>query len=205
MNEKLIHQLWRERSRGGRAALLLVGLLVALLFVALTNYVSDDGTGAGTAEENAANTTSGGQLPPPFLVRQVNDGDTITLEGGDRVRLVQIDAPELLDECYGRNAKDVLRQLLPEGTRVGLVRDPRLDDRDKFGRLLRYVMKGSLNVNLALVEKGAASVYFFHGDRGSNAAEFLGAAQRARAAGRGAWGACKAELAPELSLQTYER
>ena len=138
-------------------------------------------------------------------MRDVNDGDTITLDNGDRVRFVQIDAPELPDECNGRNAADVLRQLLPEGTRVSLERDRRLDDRDKYGRLLRYVFKGSLNVNLALVEKGAVSAYFFHGDRGTYAAELLSAAKRARAAGRGAWGACRAELDPVLSFQTYKR
>ena len=138
-------------------------------------------------------------------MRDVNDGDTITLDNGDRVRFVQIDAPELMDECYGRNAADVLRQLLPEGTRVSLERDRRLDDRDKYGRLLRYVFKGSLNVNLALVEKGAVSAYFFHCYRGTYAAELLSAAKRASAAGRGAWGACRAELDPVLSFQTYKR
>lgn len=202
VKERLTQLLWRERSVGGKAAVLLVSVFVVLFVLALVNSVPEEGKPSTNTEEN---TTTTAPLSPSFLVREVNDGDTISLDSGDRVRLVQIDAPELLDECYGRNAAEVLRQLLPRGTRVSLVRDRRLDDRDKYGRLLRYVMKGSLNVNLALVEKGAASAYFFHGDRGSYASEFLTATRSARAAGRGAWGACKAQLDPELSFQTYER
>ncbi len=202
MKKKLTQLLWRERSAGGKAVVVLASVFVVLFVLALVKSVPEDGK---PSADTAANATSTDSLSATFLVESVNDGDTITIDSGERVRLVQIDAPELVDECYGRNAADVLRRLLPGGTRVSLVRDRRLDDRDKFGRLLRYVFKGSLNVNLALVEKGAASAYFFHGDRGSNASELLDAAKNARAASRGAWGACQAELDPELSFQTYER
>ncbi len=124
-------------------------------------------------------------------VDHVIDGDTIELTNGERVRLVQIDSTELgSGECYSRKAAQVLRSLLPEGTAVHLEADPRLDRIDSYGRLLRYVHRGRLNVNLELVRRGAATVWFYHGDRGRYASQLLAAATSARHARRGLWGAC---------------
>lgn len=124
-------------------------------------------------------------------VAYVIDGDTIAVSGGKRVRLVQIDAPESPEnECYGLESKSELERLLPTGTKVRLAADPALDARDRYGRLLRYVFKGKMNVNLELVRRGAATVWFYDGDRGRYADALLGATQTAMAAGRGLWGAC---------------
>ena len=121
------------------------------------------------------------------------DGDTIALRDGRRVRLVQIDAPEERGrECFGTEATATLEDLLPRGARVRLEADDALDDVDRFGRLLRYVHRRSLNVNLALVERGAAAAWFFDGARGRYADELLDATRGARAERRGLWGACPA-------------
>jgi endonuclease YncB( thermonuclease family) len=125
-------------------------------------------------------------------VAAVSDGDALRLESGERVRLVQLDAPELVGECSGREARRELERLAPPGALVRLERDPRLDDRDRFGRLLRYVHAGGTNVNVALVERGAAAPYFFRCERGRHAGELLRAPRAARAAGRGLWGGCPA-------------
>jgi micrococcal nuclease len=106
------------------------------------------------------------------------------------VRLLQVDAPELTDDCYGREAARVLADILPEGTRVRLVGDPELDERDTYGRLLRYVVVDETEVNVELVRRGAASPYFFRGERGEHADELLDAVDEARAERRGYWGAC---------------
>lgn len=124
------------------------------------------------------------------VVARVNDGDTITLRGGARVRLVQIDAPELTEDCYGRAAKRALEHHVRPGTRARLVYDPALDDVDRYGRLLRYVFVGRENVNVALVREGAASPYFFRNERGRFAGDLLEAVDEARSAHRGYWGAC---------------
>jgi micrococcal nuclease len=124
------------------------------------------------------------------VVEWVNDGDTLTLEGGQRVRLLQVDAPELSSDCYGRAALRALVELAPKGTEVTLAADPALDDRDRHGRLLRYVLVDDLNVNVELVRRGAASPYFFRNDRGAHADELLDAVDEARDARRGFWGAC---------------
>jgi micrococcal nuclease len=134
----------------------------------------------------------------------VADGDTIRLEDGTRVRLVQIDAPELGErECFGAAAAATLRRVLPPGTEVRVDFDEALDREDRHGRLLGYVFVGSLNVNGTLVEVGAAAPYFFDGDRGRYADELLAAAERARKARRGLWGACEGvRLDPERAIDT---
>jgi endonuclease YncB( thermonuclease family) len=105
-----------------------------------------------TTTEAAASTTSVEAPPPPPLphIDRVIDGDTVDLDTGDRIRLVQIDAPESKGECYGRKSGTVLRQLLPVGTDVQVVRDPNLDNIDRYGRKLRYVFNGDENINLVL-------------------------------------------------------
>jgi endonuclease YncB( thermonuclease family) len=153
-------------------------------------------------EAQGQESVSAAPRPPKPRVARVIDGDTLELDDGSRVRLVQIDAPESDGECYGRKAGTVLRKLLPVGTAVRLQRDRRLDNRDRYERLLRYVFKGRQNVNLLLVQRGAASVWYYQGDRGRYADELLRAAESAQANERGAWGACGAELTPESAFDT---
>jgi micrococcal nuclease len=137
------------------------------------------------------------------VVAHVIDGDTIALVDGRRVRLVQIDTPEKGDECYGDEASELTRRLLPSGTHVRIEQDPTLDQEDRFGRKLAYVWKDDEDVNLTLVEEGAASVWFFDGSHGRLAGELLRAAERARNQGKGLWGACPlARFDPEDSLST---
>jgi endonuclease YncB( thermonuclease family) len=137
-------------------------------------------------------------------VASVVDGDTIRLTNGQRVRLVQIDAPELRGgECYANDARATLSRLLPAGTRVRLEVDPRLDRVDRYGRRLAYVFKGRENVNLTLVARGAASVWFYGGVRGRYAVRLDTAARAARAARRGLWGACRGtRYDPTAGVQT---
>ena len=144
------------------------------------------------------------QLPKPpagwEVVDHVADGDTIVLGGGVTVRLVQIDTPEVFfaPECYGHEASAETKWLLPRGSFVRLARDPATDSTDAFGRRLRYVLRADeLNVNVQLVADGAAAPYFFGGVRGEYAETLLRAAEAARSAGRGLWGACpRTELEP---------
>ena len=131
---------------------------------------------------------------PIYRIDHVVDGDTVALVNGRRVRLVQIDTPEVYfgSECYGRAASRVTERLLPVGTRVRLVADPATDRVDRYGRLLRYVVRASdgLNVNIRLVTVGAAAPYFYDGARGMYAGLLDRRARRARALKRGLWGAC---------------
>jgi micrococcal nuclease len=126
----------------------------------------------------------------------VVDGDGLRLVDGREVRLLQIDAPELGEDCYGRDALRELIVLAPQGTEVRLEGDAQLDDRDAYGRLLRYVLVDGQNVNVELVARGAASPYYFRGDRGRHAGALDAAVAAARETGRGFWAVC-----PDARLQ----
>ena len=106
----------------------------------------------------AAKLPPGGQLA---RIDHVADGDTVDLTNGQRVRLVQIDTPEVYysPECYGKQASKITKRLLPAGTKVRLYREPKTDAVDAYGRLLRYVfrVRDGLDVNLRLVRVGAAA------------------------------------------------
>ena len=133
----------------------------------------------------------GGTHSPTGTVARVLDGDTIVLTDGRHVRLVQLDAPETdEDECYAGEAKQMLKRRLPRGTQVAVETDPELDRIDIYGRTLAYVEQNGANINLELVRDGAASPYFFRGDRGRYASDLLHAARQAQKHQRGLWGAC---------------
>lgn len=150
------------------------------------------GVGCGGPGEAPAPTELSNPPGESATVSHVSDGDTLRTTKGRKIRLVQIDAPELHGDCYGKAALAALRTLTPEGARITLVRDPALDATDRYGRQLRYVFVAGTNVNVALVRRGAASPYFFKGDRGRFAGVLLAALDDARSAQRGYWGACPA-------------
>ena len=137
-------------------------------------------------------------------VSKVVDGDTITMSNGEKVRLIQIDTPELASkECYGIQAKSELSKLLSQAGEVSLISDPNLDEVDKYGRLLRYVFVGNTNLNLKLIEIGAAAPYFYRGEKGVYAAQLLKAAQTAQKRKLGMWGMCPGtRLSPNNAVQT---
>ncbi len=143
------------------------------------------------ATAGATHLPSGGQLS---RIARVIDGDTVALANGARVRLVQIDTPEVYysPECYGKQASAVTKHLLPVGTLVRLYREPKTDAVDQYGRLLGYVVRVSdgLNVNVQLVRVGAAGPYFYGYRRGRYANLLVRLALRARAKHIGLWGHC---------------
>lgn len=130
-----------------------------------------------------------------YRVDHVADGDTVDLRNGARVRLVQIDTPEVYfgTECYGPQASEVTRRLLPPGTLVRLEAEPATDRVDDYGRLLRYVIRvrDGLNVNVDLVRVGAAAPYFYDHRRGRYADVLEQLALRARRLRLGLWGVCR--------------
>jgi micrococcal nuclease len=137
-----------------------------------------------------------------YRIDHVTDGDTVALRNGQRVRLVQIDTPEVFfgTECYGPQASATTNRLLPSGTRVRLTPEPATDRVDGYGRLLRYVIRlDGVNVNLRIVAIGAGAPYFYEGRRGMYANRLEALAKRARARKLGLWGAC-----PRTAYNPYE-
>ena len=163
------------------------GLCIAAVALALLTTAGCT-TSSSTPAPVPATTTV--DVAESAAVSRVNDGDTLRTTAGRKIRLVQIDAPELHGDCYGKAALAALRKLTPPGTNITLVRDPALDATDRYGRQLRYVFIDGTNVNLALVRQGAASPYFFRRERGRFARDLLEAVDEARSAERGYWGTC---------------
>jgi len=132
-----------------------------------------------------------------YVVTEVHDGDTVSIKvksfAGfplkiERVRLIGIDAPELKQDPWGRNAKKHLKKLLSESDWVVNVEFD-VDQRDKYGRLLGYLWNrrsGTL-INEKMIEDGYAVLYTFppnvrYADR------LIDAQKRAHARGLGIWG-----------------
>ena len=90
--------------------------------------------------------------PRTHVVARVVDGDIVELGNGETVRLVGIDAPET-GECGHDRATDRLAGLVL-GQAVRLLRPD--EDRDRYGRLLRYVDVGDQDVGLRLIRRGLA-------------------------------------------------
>jgi endonuclease YncB( thermonuclease family) len=125
-----------------------------------------------------------------FKVSVIHDGDTLKLSTGENVRFLQIDTPELSPpECYGEEARQALVQLLGKSN-ILLESDSVSDDVDQYDRLLRYVKVGKVNVNLKLVQIGAATPYFHQGQRGKYSSQLFKAAQTAKAKKIGLWKLC---------------
>ncbi len=132
-------------------------------------------------------------------VTAVVDGDTLRVEDLDgrelgRVRLLGIDAPEVAHpptpaECYAEQATELLEQLVPVGSTVVLITDTGQPDRDRYGRMLRYIDRAGTDAARVLLSIGAAQVYDTDQQLAREAA-YAAAAQDAHEAETGLWGNC---------------
>jgi endonuclease YncB( thermonuclease family) len=121
-----------------------------------------------------------------WAVVRVVDGDTVHVQGpsGDveRVRLIGINAPES-DECFGDEATAALVALLVDAD-VELVQDR--SDRDRYGRLLRYLHADGQDVGEELVATGHAVANRYPPDT-ARAEIYERAQARAQRDERGLW------------------
>jgi micrococcal nuclease len=142
---------------------------------------------------------AGSQAPEPgrgkARVVAVTDGDTITLSGIGKTRLIGVDTPEVYgqQECYGQAASAFTKRVLKPG-RVVKVRIGR-ESHDRYGRTLAYVwLRDGTFFNELLAERGYATPLTI-APNDDYAKRFVAAARRARAASRGLWAtsACATE------------
>ncbi len=89
------------------------------------------------------------------IVSRVIDGDTVEIASGERVRLLGMNTPEL-GQPYHDEAANRLKEFV-EGKSVTLESD--INEKDQYGRLLRYVYVDEKFVNAELVKEGYANVY----------------------------------------------
>lgn len=116
---------------------------------------------------------------------EVIDGDSIRCADGREVRLLSIDAPELVQRPWGWRARDALLELAPVGTTLSVEYD--LERRDDFGRDLAYLyVEDGTMLNRRMVASGHAVAFVIPPNR-RHAAEIRQAEEDARAASAGLW------------------
>lgn len=161
-----------RRRRGGRlprSALrlaLLAGLLSALGVAGLLPDAAfapepPPAEWSREAGETEAAHRTGGRGAPAVSLRVI-DGDTFD-HGGMRVRIADIDTPELRGRCaYEKalavRAKRRLDELLHQGP-IELRPAPGGRDEDRYGRKLRIVTRGGRSVGDMLVAEGLARTW----------------------------------------------
>jgi endonuclease YncB( thermonuclease family) len=135
--------------------------------------------------------------PATARIVRVLDGDTLVARAGGRrvmVRLLGIDAPETHGgpaECGGRAATRQLARIAPPGSRVRLVTNPDSGGtRDRYGRLLAYVVGRQGDLGERQLRAGLAHVYRYRGRRFSRLGRYRRATAQARSHRRGTWSNC---------------
>lgn len=129
-----------------------------------------------------------------YQVARIVDGDTIELEGGQLVRYIGMDTPEIgqagrLSDCFADEASQRNADLVL-GRSVRLVKDVR--DVDRFGRWLRYVFADDQFINLELVRSGHARSFTVPPDV-LHEPDFQSAESQAKTEAVGLWSACAEE------------
>ena len=124
-----------------------------------------------------------------YTVKWVNDGDTIVLTNGWRVRYIGIDAPEINHENqtsqpYGFKARSFNEKLVLS-QKIGLEFDE--ERQDRYGRLLAYIFPadGSF-MNSRMLENGLA-FYLYRRPNVKYDKRLLNAQQDAMKAHKGLW------------------
>ncbi|MBL8159685.1 thermonuclease family protein [Candidatus Saccharibacteria bacterium] len=178
-----LNALLKRRTR----TLLRSALGLVLAFIVFTLAQSLEGKGPFTPDDPAP--------PGQYTVIDVADGDTIyvSMDGiRESIRLVGVDTPETHHpskpaQCYGTEATQFTRNLV-KGKPVKLVADTKQPNRDKYGRLLRYVfLQDGRELNELLVTGGYAFVTNFNTEKKKEFRQLQEAAKNSRT---GLWGAC---------------
>lgn len=132
-----------------------------------------------------------------YRVAHVIDGDTIDVfldaSHAERIRFIGIDTPETVDQrkkiqCYGPEASARMKELLT-GKYVTLETKPD-EDKDDYGRFLRYVILDGKDIGAEMLEEGYAKslcVAFPH----PKCAEYDALEREAKNKKIGRWGSCR--------------
>lgn len=136
-------------ARRGRKSISLAIVVLALLVWAVREFAPDWFRPAPQPE--------GGWR----IVVRVVDGDTLLLDGNERVRLIGVDTPESVDprrpvQSYGKEASAFTRRLA-QGKRVRLSYDQ--ERKDRYGRTLAYVyLEDGTLLNAEIIRQGYGQV-----------------------------------------------
>lgn len=135
--------------------------------------------------------------PGGYQVARFVDGDTITVDMDGKwetIRMIGVDTPETHKpdtpvQCYGVAAAAYTHSLIGE-QKVRLQADPKNQNRDRYGRLLRHVLlPDGRSVAVELIKNGYGFAYtnfpFSYKD------QFIEYEQQAKTEAKGLWGNCE--------------
>ncbi len=131
-----------------------------------------------------------------YKITKFSDGDTIEVEMNGKtetIRMLGIDTPETHHpdkgvQCFGPEASAKTKELLANG-RAKLASDSKAKNRDKYGRLLRYVYtEDGLSIEETLIKEGYGFV--FRAENFDQKKAYLSLESSARESKTGLWGSC---------------
>ena len=114
-----------------------------------SSHTTSRPTTSAPPQQQTATTTTAARL----TAARVIDGDTIVTSAGDTIRLAGIDTPER-GQCGYSEATANLRRTLADNTLT--LTTAGLTDRDKYGRLIRYVDVGEQDAGMGQIMGGFA-------------------------------------------------
>ncbi len=171
------------KSRRGKLVILVFILFVLVIVATQSGWLRKGGPLAASQ-------------PGFYNVAYFIDGDTIVIDMNghqETVRFIGVDTPETHKpntpvQCYGPQAAAYTKKLIG-AQRVRLQADPLDTNRDRYGRLLRYIYlsDGSL-VDEILIQKGYGFAYL--GFPLERADQFALDQKIAKSAKLGLWGSC---------------
>lgn len=135
--------------------------------------------------------------PGMYSVTHFVDGDTISVNMNgqtEKVRFIGVDTPETHKpntpvQCYGPEAAAYTKQQIGK-QRIRLLADSMDTDRDRYGRLLRYViLPDGTNLSEKLIQTGHGFYYPYFPF--TKSAQFAIDEQAAIAQHKGIWASCK--------------
>jgi micrococcal nuclease len=86
------------------------------------------------------------------IVTKIIDGDTVVVSGGDTIRLLGMDTDEKGYPCYNV-AKKRLEALVLDKQ---VILEQTDENKDMYGRYLRYIFVDGVNVNIQMIQEGLA-------------------------------------------------
>lgn len=178
-------QQWRRAPRKATSA---VSVIVISLIVGVGQHY-----GWFSSAKQAAIVNQ----PGLYHVTEFVDGDTIKVDMNGKeetLRFIGVDTPETHDprkavQCFGQTAAAFTKDFIGDKS-VRLEADPINTNRDRYGRLLRYVyLPDGTFVNKELIARGYGFAYL--GFPFSKSDEFRQYQANAMQSNSGLWGSCQ--------------
>lgn len=146
-----------------------IALAALVLFLLLLRFVVD-------VEE---------RQPGAYIVTRVIDGDTMELNGEEKLRLLGIDTPEHGEPFFDDAKNFLINMVLNQQVRI----ETGHNKRDDYGRLLGWVYIDTILINAEVLKQGLGRMYLFPDNRNEPARiDRLYTAQRAAMADQiGIW------------------